>query len=60
MTTRTADHGLHFHAPRAALDILQRRQSPAPACRTDWMARLAAWAERQPRHHRLGRWTLMR
>lgn len=22
-----------------------------------WIDRLAAWADRQPRHHHLGRWT---
>lgn len=22
-----------------------------------WLERLAAWAERQPQHHRLGSWT---
>ena len=60
MNTRTADRGLHFNTPRAALDLQQRRASPAPATRTDWMERLAAWAERQPNHHRLGSWMLMR
>jgi hypothetical protein len=34
---------------------------PLPARRAathrSWLDRLAAWAERQPRHHHLGRWT---
>ena len=33
---------------------------PAPRSATfpvSWMERLAAWADRQPQHHRLGSWT---
>jgi hypothetical protein len=65
MTTHTADHGFHFKTLRAAFGVAQRpatqgRPRAETAARTDWMERLAAWAERQPNHHRLGSWMLMR
>ena len=46
---------LHLpHPPRHAL--------PTPTTVVAWweqvLTRLAAWAERQPPHHRLGRWTV--
>jgi hypothetical protein len=60
MNARTADHGLRFKTPGTPLAALRRPTAPATAARTDWMERLAAWAERQPNHHRLGSWLLMR
>jgi hypothetical protein len=65
MTTRTADHGFHFKTPRTAFGlaqypVTQDRARTGAVNLTDWMARLAAWAERQPNHHRLGSWMLMR
>ena len=65
MTTRIADHGFHFKTLRTAFGLVQYptaqdRPRAQTATLTDWMARLAAWAERQPNHHRLGSWMLMR
>ena len=33
------------------------RMQPSHGPRTGWAERLAAWAERQPSHRRLGCWT---
>jgi len=65
MTTRTADHGFHFKALRAAFGLVrhpatQDSARAKAASLEDWMERLAAWAERQPNHHRLGSWMQMR
>jgi hypothetical protein len=65
MTTHTADHGFHFTALRAAFGVAhcpatQERLRAGTVVDAGWMERLAAWAERQPNHHRLGSWTLMR
>jgi hypothetical protein len=46
--------------PLTARRTLQPRRpiaTPADAPRRGWIERLAAWADRQPSHHRLGRWT---
>jgi len=50
-----------------ALRLLERRPSArraaapsAPATPPDWLSRLAAWAESQPAHRRLGCWTRLR
>lgn len=48
--------------PRTAASAAAARCSATPAARAParrlgWIERLAAWAERQPRHHQLGRWT---
>ena len=65
MTTHTANHGFHFKTLRAGLGVVTRPATQDPrraetAARADWMERLAAWAERQPNHRRLGSWMLMR
>ena len=65
MTARAADHGFHFKTLRNAFELVhypatRDRAHVEPASLTDWMARLAAWAERQPNHHRLGSWMQMR
>jgi hypothetical protein len=36
---------------------LPSRRPPAPL--EAWLTRLAAWAERQPRHRRMGVWTAL-
>lgn len=56
-----APHGLNAHLPRFA----RRPATPVPAPttaapRAGWMARLAAWAERQPLHHHAGSWERFR
>ncbi len=60
MNTHTAHHAFGFGALRHALHLPQRA-APAPtaagAVTQGWMARLAAWAERQPVHHRMGSYT---
>jgi hypothetical protein len=65
MTTHTANHGFHFKTLRAGLWVMHRPTTQDLRCaetaaRADWIERLAAWAERQPNHHRLGSWMLMR
>jgi hypothetical protein len=65
MTTHTADLGHRFDTAHAARALAQRflplDHASASAARPDWLTRLAAWAERQPNHHRLGScWTLQR
>ena len=62
MTAHSADFGRRFDTPRAARALTQRSLplDAATASRPDWLTRLAAWAERQPNHHRLGSWTLLR
>lgn len=47
--------------PPTAHRTLQPRRpttTPVDAIRRGWIERLAAWADRQPRHHRLGTWTM--
>lgn len=36
----------------------RRAALTAPPPNAGWLGRLAVWAERQPRHHRLGCWTV--
>jgi hypothetical protein len=65
MTTHTATHGFQFKTQRTGVAVVrhpaaQERPRTETAALTGWMARLAAWAERQPNHHRLGSWMLMR
>ncbi len=62
MNTRTAHFGSSFHAPHAALRPFRRAPEPAQApvqaaTHPGWVERLAAWADRQPMHHRMGSWT---
>lgn len=44
--------------PEAAPARLPIDAVPAVAPRRGWIERLAIWADRQPRHRRLGSWTL--
>lgn len=61
MNSHTAPHGLILPVPRAARRPVAVRQAPAPAARpASWIERLAAWAERQPVHHRVGSWERFR
>lgn len=55
MNSHTAPHGLILPVPRAARRVAAVRQAPA-ARPASWIERLAAWAERQPVHHRVGSW----
>jgi hypothetical protein len=60
MSTHTASFGSVIPHLRSALHRPQTRGSPARAAAapaTPWLERLAAWADRQPLHHRLGSWT---
>ncbi len=58
MTTLTHPQGLRL----APIQSAQRRSSPVRVCadrgavRDGWLDRLAAWADRQPAHHRMGCW----
>lgn len=55
MTTHTSPHGLSFPLPRIAPQPAQQaRSATSTAPRASMMERLAAWAERQPVHHRMG------
>lgn len=48
-----------LHLARPLLP-LRAKQQPVPALWRSpaaWLVRLAAWAERQPRHRHLGSWT---
>lgn len=57
LTARTAVHGPRLDiarfAPRRAWLV---QVPPGAQARAGWMDRLAAWAERQPVHHRVGSW----
>lgn len=55
MYSHTAPHGINLHIPRSARRPATRTRIPA-----SWMERLAAWAERQPQHHRVGSWERFR
>lgn len=62
MNTRFAHFGFAFNSPRASSSALLRTVSLAPSATAipavpGLLERLAAWYERQPRHHRLGSWT---
>lgn len=63
MTTHSAYDGFRLHSLRTALQLPQpplTRASPTPGesvAPTDWLERLAIWAERQPMHHRMGSYT---
>lgn len=47
-----------INLPRIALAPTFAKPAPRSATfPVSWMERLAAWAERQPQHHRLGSWT---
>ena len=65
MTAHTANFGLRLDASRAAGSpraafVPSSRAPVVTDTATDWLTRLAAWAERQPQHHRLGSWLLQR
>lgn len=47
-----------INLPRIALaPAFERPASRSATSPMSWMERLAAWADRQPQHHRLGNWT---
>lgn len=59
MNTNTVPHGLSLPIPHPVPRSAQRpetlpRVSAASVPGANWMERLAAWAERQPVHHRIG------
>lgn len=62
MNAHVAHVGLSIRRA-AQVSLTQRRAprvsswSPASAVRPGWLELLAAWAERQPMHHRLGSYT---
>jgi hypothetical protein len=58
MSTHTAHFGIglpRLHRAPTLPQASRPARTAAPAL--PWLARLAAWAERQPQHHRLGSWT---
>jgi hypothetical protein len=61
MTIRTASHPFSLETLRAPRQTVPATRAPmAVAGLAGWMERLAAWAERQPVHHRLGSWEQLR
>ena len=51
---------LQLTRPIAAIAVARRQPAVAvcsPQGQRSWIERLAAWAERQPRHRHLGHWT---
>ncbi len=63
MNSHTAPHGfnLHLHFPHTARRPAIRSLIPArSAPQANWLERLAAWAEQQPAHHRVGSWERFR
>ena len=64
-TTTTVPHGSGLFLPSAVQQLLQRLISrryarPREVTRAGWLEQLAAWAERQPPHHRLGSYMSIR
>lgn len=63
MNTHTAYDGFGLRTLRVALHLGQpaaARGATGPVAsvaRTDWLERLAIWAERQPAFHRMGSYT---
>jgi hypothetical protein len=61
-TDRTYD-GFRLHSLRVALHLTQPQATAAcvgplaSASPSDWLERLANWAERQPMYHRMGSYT---
>ena len=62
MTTMTHPQGFRFSSPQALRPVtLSARDTGSIAARTErWLDQLAAWSERQPSHHRPGRWVSLR
>jgi hypothetical protein len=67
MTSHTAHYGFSFSSLSGVLHLPRRPQRELPSSTTwpaerssDWLERLALWAERQPVHHRLGSYMLRR
>jgi hypothetical protein len=44
-------------APSQRTNRINRSATPTRRPQADWLQKLAAWADRQPRHRRLGSWT---
>lgn len=61
MNSHTIPHGLklHLHFPHTAHRPATRIPARSVA-QASWLERLAAWAERQPAHHRVGSWERFR
>ena len=58
MTTLTHAQGARTATARAAPrpTMQARANTGAKVSRPSWLDRLAAWADRQPAHHRMGCW----
>ena len=54
MSTFTLSRPMHRPAAGRVDAVPAQRPTSAP-----WLVMLADWAERQPRHRRLGGWTLL-
>jgi hypothetical protein len=58
MSFQITHQGFGFIARRSMpLQAPFASTQPIASARPDWMARLAAWAEKQPMHRRLGSYT---
>ncbi len=57
MTTLRLPHALPDTLPRAPRGAAPGARPGLAAHLERALTRLAAWADRQPQHHRLGRWT---
>ena len=63
MSAQVVHHGVRFSSRAVAMPLPQRRPTVAPVrfagspTKPTWLERLAAWAERQPMHHRMGSYT---
>lgn len=63
MSSVTTSPAVRMHGPHDVLHGLQRWFAHARQGHRDsaaWLERLAAWAERQPVHHRLGSYQRLR
>lgn len=63
MSSVTTSPAVRMHGPHDALHGLQHwfaLARPGHRAAASWLDRLAAWAERQPVHHRLGSYQRLR
>jgi hypothetical protein len=65
MSAQVAHHSARFSSHAAAMPLPQRGATSFPirpaglSTAAIWLERLAAWAERQPMHHRMGSYTAL-